>query len=306
MGRALTERPLAAAVAGALTIAFSSILVELANVAPATAAIFRCAYALPVLGWLAWREDRRLGPRSAHDRRLAVPAGIFFAADLILWHHAIQDVGAGLSTVLGNLQVVLVPFAAWAVLGERVERRLVASLPLVCAGILLISGAFESGAYGAHPLRGVVFGIGTGIAYTGFMLVLRQGSSDLRRPAGPLFDTTAVTALASVAAGVALGEADLVPSWPAHVWLVLLALSSQVLGWMLITVSLPRLPAAITSLTLTIQPIGSVLLGAVLLNERPTALQLAGGGCILASLVWVGLGRSRSRARASAVAATEA
>jgi len=295
LGRALTERPLAAAVAGALTIAFSSILVELASVAPATAAIFRCAYALPVLGWLAWREDRRLGPRSPRERRLAVPAGLFFATDLILWHHAIEDVGAGLSTVLGNLQVIVVPFAAWAALGERVERRLLASLPVVCAGIVLISGAFESGAYGAHPLRGAVFGIGTGVAYSGFMLVLRQGSSDLRRPAGPLFDTTAVATLAALLAGLAIGEADLVPSWPSHAWLVLLALTSQVLGWMLIAVSLPRLPAAITSITLSIQPIGSVILGVVLLGEHPTALQLAGGACILAALVWVGLGRPRHR-----------
>ena len=63
MGRALAERPAAAAVAGALTIAFSSILVKLADVAPSTAAIFRCFYALPLLGLLAWREDRRLGAR---------------------------------------------------------------------------------------------------------------------------------------------------------------------------------------------------------------------------------------------------
>ena len=51
------------AVIGALVIAWSSILVRLADVSPSTAAIFRCAYALPLLGALAWREDRRLGPR---------------------------------------------------------------------------------------------------------------------------------------------------------------------------------------------------------------------------------------------------
>lgn len=287
----LTRRPAVAGVAGALTIAFSAILVRLAEVAPASAAFFRCAYAVPVLAWLAWREDRRLGPRNARDRRLAVPAGLFLAADLVLWHHAIQDVGAGLATVLANLQVVIIPFAAWAALGERVERRLLAALPLVCAGIVLISGVLETGAYGQHPLRGVVFGVGTGVTYAGYILVLRQGSADLRRPAGPLLDSTVVAALAALAAGVALGEAQLVPSWPAHGWLVLLALTSQVLGWMLIAVSLPRLPAAITSVTLTLQPIGSVLLGAGLLGESPSVLQLAGAACILAALVAVALGR---------------
>jgi drug/metabolite transporter (DMT)-like permease len=283
--RSLTERPGAVAVAGALTIAFSAILVKLADVEPATAAIFRCLYALPVLGLIAWLEDRRYGARPLRDRRLAIPAGIFFAADLIFWHHAIADVGAGLATVLGNTQVIVVPFVAWLVLGERVSVRLLAALPLVCAGVVLISGVLETGAYGDHPTRGVVYGLLTGLSYAGFILVLRQAGADLRRPAGPLFDATAVAAVAAVIAGLAVGEADLVPTWPAHGWLLVLALSSQVLGWLLITVSLPRLPAALTSVTLTIQPVGSVFLGVILLGEDPSLLQLAGVVCIVTGLV---------------------
>ena len=49
------------ALIGAVTIAFSSILVRLSHASPSTAAIFRCVYALPVLGLIAWLEDRRLG-----------------------------------------------------------------------------------------------------------------------------------------------------------------------------------------------------------------------------------------------------
>jgi drug/metabolite transporter (DMT)-like permease len=285
-GRAL-DRPRALAVAGALTIAFSAILVRLADVSPSTAAIFRCAYALPVLGWLAWREDRAEGPRPARDRRLAAIAGLFFAADLITWHHAIGDVGAGLATVLGNLQVLFVPLVAWAVLGEHPSRRVLATLPVMLAGVLLISGALERGAYGENPARGVIFGVATGLSYAGFLLVLRSSSGGDRRIAGPLFDATAVAAVAATLAGAVVGEADLRPSWPAHGWLLLLALSSQVLGWLLISASLPRLPAAVSSLLLTIQPVGSVVLGAVLLSEAPTALQLVGTAMILTGVVAV-------------------
>jgi drug/metabolite transporter (DMT)-like permease len=288
----IMARPGLAAVAGALTIAFSAILVKLADVTPSTAAIFRCAYALPLLGAIALLEDRRFGSRARRDRMLAAGAGVFFAGDLIFWHHAIGDVGAGLATVLGNLQVVIIPFAAWALLGERIERRILVALPLVCSGVVLISGVLESGAYGDHPLRGVVFGFLTGVTYAGFILVLRHGSSDLRRPAGPLFDATFVAAIVAVLVGLAIGEADLAPSWPAHGWLVTLALTSQVLGWLLITVSLPRLPAALTSVTLTIQPVGSVILGVILLGEEPTALQLAGVACIVAALLSIATRRS--------------
>src|SRR3954470_4340227 len=159
--------PMALALAGALTIAWSSILVRLADVSPSTAAIFRCAYALPFLGLIAWWEDRRLGGRLMHDRRLAFAAGLFFAVDLICWHHSIANVGAGLATVLGNLQVFFVPLAAWAVLGEHPSRRVLAALPVVAIGVVLVSGALESRAYGEEPVRGVLFGVATGVAYAG-------------------------------------------------------------------------------------------------------------------------------------------
>ncbi len=97
---------------------------------------------------LAARESRRHGPRPARDRWIGVAAGFLFSADLITWHHSIANVGAGLATVLGNLQVVLVAFAAWAVLGERPERRIIVAVPVVLTGAVMISGVRESGGYG--------------------------------------------------------------------------------------------------------------------------------------------------------------
>ncbi|HEY2769146.1 MAG TPA: DMT family transporter [Solirubrobacteraceae bacterium] len=265
-----------AALLGAIAIAFSSILVRLSHASPSTAAIFRCAYALPVLGWLAWLEDQRYEGRSWADRRVAIYAGFFFTADLILWHHAIDDVGAGLATVLANVQVVLVPLVAWAVLSERPGRRVLAALPIALIGVLLISGALESGAYGRNPGRGAAFGLGAGIAYVGFLLLLRRGGADLRRPAGPLFDATATATVGCVVVGLIIGEADLVPKWPGAGWLITLALTSQVLGWLLIASSLPRLPAALTSVLLCVQPVGSVILAALIFGESPSILQLVG------------------------------
>ena len=283
LGR-LTDRPALTAVAGAVTIAFSAILVRLSHASPSTAAVFRCAYALPVLALLAWLERRRFGPRTRRDLALSVAAGAFFAADLIFWHHAIGDVGAGLATVLGNLQVVLVGVLAWLLLGERAETRVLAAIPVVLAGVVLISGAIGHGAYGHDPARGVVFGIFTGLTYAGFILILRHGNNDLRRPAGPLFEATlAATAFAAIA-GIAIGDVSFVPSWPTHGWLALLALSSQVLGWLLISISLPRLPAALTSVLLTIQPVGSVLLGIAIFSESPSGAQAAGVVVVLAGV----------------------
>ena len=289
----LTRHPGRVAIAGALTIAWSAILVRKADVAPATAAVFRCAYAVPVLGVLAWFERRQYGPRTRREVKLSLWAGAFFAADLICWHYAIGDVGAGLATVLGNLQVVLVGLVAWLTLGERPEGRVIAAVPVALVGIVLISGIVGSHAYGEDPLRGVIFGVATGLTYAGFILVLRQSAQDLRRPVSPLFEATAAAAVFALIAGLTIGDVDLAPSWPAHAWLVLLALSSQVVGWLLISASLPRLPAALTSVLLTVQPVGSVILGVILLGESPSLLQLAGVACIFSGIIVATARRSR-------------
>jgi drug/metabolite transporter (DMT)-like permease len=271
---------------GALTIAWSSIFVKLSHASPSTAAIFRCAYALPILLVLAVVEDRRYGARSWHDRRAAIAAGVFFAADLILWHHSIEDVGAGLATVLANIQVVLVPLVAWALLSERPSRRVLVALPVTLIGVLLISGVVEHGAYGSDPRAGAAYGVGAGIAYVGVLLLLRRGGVDLRRPAGPLFDMTLTGAVVASIAGAIIGDARFDPVWPGAAWLITLALTSQVIGWLLITISLPRLPAALTSLLLMIQPIGSLILGAIIFGESPSALQLLGVLIVLGAVVF--------------------
>jgi drug/metabolite transporter (DMT)-like permease len=286
-----------AGVLGALVIAFSGILVRLSEVSPSTAAFFRCAYALPVLALLAWIERRRYGTRSWRDRGLAWAAGVLFAADLTFWHHSIEAVGAGLATVLGNIQVLLVGLLAWAALGERPENRSLAAIPVVFGGVILISGVIGSGAYGDDPLLGVVFGVSTAIAYALFILILRQGNSDVRRPAGPLFDATLSGAVFSAIGGIAVGDIDWVPGLESQAWLVLLALSSQVLGWLLISVSLPRLPAVLTSIVLMLQPVSAVFLAAVLLSEAPSPVQLLGVAVVIAGVAVATL-KPRQRAPA--------
>jgi drug/metabolite transporter (DMT)-like permease len=282
----LGRRPVLTAAAGAVIIGFSAILVSLADVTPETAAVFRCFYALPLLAVLAAWERRRFGPRPARERALGLLAGVLFAADLITWHHAIHDVGAGLGTVLANLQVVVVALLAWMLLGEHPGRRVLVAAPVTVLGAVLISGLLEQGAYGDDPTRGTVFGVATTLSYAGFLLVLRFNNADLRRPGGPLLDATASATVVAAVAGAAYGAVDLVPSWPAHGWLALLAVSSQVTGWLLISVSLPRLPAALTSVVLLVQPISSVVLGAIVLGERPSHLQTAGVAVILAGVVY--------------------
>jgi drug/metabolite transporter (DMT)-like permease len=268
--------PILLATLGAACISASAVLVKLANTGPATAAFYRCFFALPVLVVLAALEQRRRGGHPVRARLGAVIAGLFLAIDLVLWNHAIADVGAGIATVLGNLQVLFVTATAWAVFHERPARRFLLALPVVLTGVVLVSGLIGATQAGLHPLAGIAYGLGTSIAYTGFLLILRQSTSGSPHVAGPLAEATLGAAAGALLLGLAFGGLRFGVSLPSLGWLLLLAMTSQTAGWLLITSSLPRLPAAISSLLLLLQPAASILLAAVVLAERPSALQLAG------------------------------
>ena len=281
-------RALAAAGLGAACISASAILIKLADTGPATAAFYRCFLALPILFALAVVERRRRGPRRLAAHLGAIAAGAFLAIDLVLWNHTIADVGAGIATLLGNLQVLFVALAAWVLLRERPGRRFLVALPVVMAGVVLVSGLAGAGAGDSHPLAGIVFGIGTSLSYAAFLLILRQTSAGTRHIAGPLAEVTTTAALGSLLLGLAFGGLQLGVPWASLRWLLLVAITSQTVGWLLITSSLPRLPAAVSSLLLLLQPVAAIGLAAAVLAEWPSLAQLAGavlvcGGVLAAS-----------------------
>jgi drug/metabolite transporter (DMT)-like permease len=246
---------------------------------------------------VALAERRRFGPLPRETIRLAAIAGVFFTGDLMFWHHAIEAVGAGLATVLGNLQVIIVGFFAWLLLGERPSRATLLALPVVLAGVILISGVVGSGAYGADPRLGVILGVATALCYSGYLLIIRRGGRDPRRPAGPVAIATIVVAACAFVVGEAVGDLDLVPPLQSFFWLALLGVTAQSAGYLLISISLPRLPAVVTSIILLAQPVMSVGLAAVLLHETPSTTQFLGVGLVVGGIAaaTIPIGRLRDR-----------
>lgn len=322
--------PAAAVAAGAVCISSTAVLMRLAAASASITAFGRCLFALPVLGVLAWLErrpgrglgrgfesgrgpGRRQGapPMPSRRRWLARLAGVVLAADLIVWDHAIAEIGAGLGTVVGNLEVLIISLLAWLILGERPGRSLVLASPVMLAGLVLVGGLADgpgSQAYGADPGLGVLYGIGVAVLYAVYILMLRQATSPPGRAAetaprpaetapraavaAPLFEATAGATAGSLVLGLALGDFHHGPTWAALGWLALLALTSQVIGWLLITVAMPRLAAGMIGALLLIQPAGSVALSYLFLGERPSPLQLAGVVLMLAGVVIAVSGRA--------------
>ena len=271
---------------GAAVVSLSAVWVRLADVEPARSAFLRNAYAVPVLVALLVLERRRQRARGDVPARLVQPwalaAGLCWAVDLTLWHGAIGILGAGLGTVLPSLQVVLVGLAAVLLLGERPRAAFWLALPVVVAALVGLGLTGRSVAPGGSVPTGVALGVGGAVAYAAAILLLRRARA--ADPGGSgllaLLWLSLGGALGAGAAAAATGAAG-PAGWPADGWLVVLALGSQVVGWLLLTTSMHRLPALATSLALLLQPTLAVVWGVVLLAEPIGPTQLAFAGLLL-------------------------
>ena len=189
------------ALLGVLSISFSAIFVRLAGASPVTATFYRGAYAVPVLLviWLAQKAQDRRGRR---ERWLAIVSGLLLALDLKLWHESIALVGAGLGTVIANVQVVFVALAAWLLQGERPARSTIATIVFVLAGVALTSGLARHDSYGSNPVLGAAIGVLAGAAYAAFLLVFRAANESLAPVSGPLLESTVGTVAGALACAI--------------------------------------------------------------------------------------------------------
>ncbi|TVR19672.1 MAG: DMT family transporter [Nitriliruptor sp.] len=267
---------------GAVLISFSGVWVRLADVEVARSAFLRVAYALPLLAVLVVVRAGTGDDERRWFRPVAFAAGLLFGVNLVAWHASIQIIGAGLGTVLPNLQVVVVGLLGVVLFRERPRAGFWVALPVVLVGIWLLSALGQPViADGSVPV-GVGFGVLAGVTYGTWLVVLRFARGRDGGGSAPEMLWSLTLGGFVVTGAVALWEGVAGPAgWPADGWLLVLAVGSQVVGWLLLTSSIHLLPAAATSVALLLQPVLALVWGAVLLSEPVRAPQVAGAAIVL-------------------------
>ena len=273
----------AALLIGSSALAFGPWLVRLAGVGPVAAGFWRLALALPFLLAiaLAVRQPVRWPGRGL--ALLLALAAFFFAADLAAWHVGIHMTKLANATLFGNTSSFA--FAAWGLWLVRrwPSRTQGASLTLAAIGAALLMGS--SAELSIRNIQGDLLALFAGLLYTGYLIAVLR-ARDALQSLPLLFITSALGAAMLLPLSLALGERIVPADWT---FVLILALSSQVLGQGLLVYAIGALPPLVVGLTLLTQPAISALVGWLAYGETLSLLDWAGAMAIAAALVLVRL-----------------
>ncbi|WP_396595409.1 DMT family transporter [Brevundimonas sp. R86498] len=271
--------PLMVVLASASVLGLAPILVRLTETGPAAAGFWRFAFALPLLLVLVGRPG---GEGLRRPSKWMLLAGLFFTLDLSFWHYGIVMTSVANATVLCNLTPVVVTLIGWMFFRERPARLFILALALAMGGALAMAAGARPG-QGTNPPLGDLLSLTVSFWYAGYFLAVKAA----RTTAGALRVTFWAT-LAGLplmgAVSLGMGE-DMIPAtaagWAACVAMGLMHVAGQGgVAW-----ALGRLPAAITAVTILIQPLVAAGLSWIVFGETLAPVQALGGALVLAAIV---------------------
>ena len=282
---------------GAFIISFSPVFVKLAGpygVSGDAAAFYRMfigGLGLLLATFMSREPRSRIAALPKAGYYWSALCAVFFAADLVVWHISIHYIGPGLSTLFGNFQVFILALWSIVFLKEKPSGRFLLGLSLSMAGLFAIVAPAWAAA-GPDYRIGVFFGLLTGFFYGGFilalgrsMLVCGEGSQLAVTTVNTLM-TAALLLLVLLARGEGLGL-------PLGMPLLLMAgygISSQLLGWVLISRGLRDTRMSLAGLTLLLQPVLAYVWDLLFFAKPTGAGELLG---VAATLTGIALGVRR-------------
>ncbi len=253
---------------------------------PSATALWRVALAIPLWALALVVSERRASPKASATTgaTLQTPlvlAGLFFAADLCLWHVSILRTSVANATLLANLAPLVVAAASFLLFRERFGRLHLAALALSLGGVTLLLGGRGEG--GAGTLSGDLYGIATAFAYAGYLLSVERARR--RHSTAAVMTAVGLAATPALLLAAILEPGPVLPaSWAAMGPVLALAVVAQGFGQGAVAFGLARLPASFGSLVLLLQPVLAALLAWPLFGERPGGLEAAGGVAVLVGI----------------------
>lgn len=248
-----------------------------AGASPVTLLCLRFSIAAVCMFGLMWVRGLAL-PRGRTLLGLVLLGGLAYVGQSLAFFTALTMASAGLVALLLYLYPVLVTIFSVVLFKERLTRPKVSALVLAVVGTGLTIGPVGGG----RPL-GIILGVLAALIYAVYILV----GSRVTPAAGAIPASTVIIASAALVYGGLMALEG--PVFPATLtgWLAIVgvALISTVIAIVTFFIGLEQIgPTAAATLS-ALEPLVTVVLAVLVLDERVVALQVAGGALILVAVV---------------------
>lgn len=265
---------------GAVLISFSSVMVVLAGLPPEVTGFYRLTGGGMAM-LLVLARAGKLKLFTPNTIKWGCVAAVFFAGDFVFWHRSIAFVGPGLSTMLGNFQVIPLAVVSALFFKERMPARMYAAILLALGGLYLMVGVSWSG-FSADYRLGVSYGLVTACFYALYMLSLKYALSKDRVDALVLASAAALVS-GLILGGLALaeGQSFVIPTLKSLAAISALAFICHAVGWFLVTRGIQTVRGALVGLLLLLQPTLSFLWDILFFGKPVNPVELSGVGLAL-------------------------
>jgi drug/metabolite transporter (DMT)-like permease len=203
------------------------------------------------------------------------------------WHRSIDYIGPGLSTLIANFQVFFTALFSYLLFKEKLGWVFITAIVMAFTGMVLITG-IDLSALDTDYRLGILFGIGTAIFYSGYILQLKRAMNhqEVSGISAMLIVAITCTGFLGVATPV-VGSSFVIPDFSSFWALVGAGVVCTTIGWSLISTAIKQTTATITSLFLLLQPALAFVWDTILF-ARPTSGREVFGVLLILFAIYVG------------------
>jgi drug/metabolite transporter (DMT)-like permease len=275
--------------AGAALIGLAPIGLRMSEVGPVATAFWRFVFAIPALLAIAMVVRAPLGRPG-----LLAAAGAAFGAEIAIWHVALTLTTVANATLFSNMTPIIAALAGFFLFKERISGGFAVGAGIAVGGAVMLSLGREGG--GAAALTGDLLGLLSAVGYATYLIILGRA----RRSVGvapAMLITTVFAMLVTGLGALVLNEPIWPQTWQGWAVLVGLGLVVHVGGQGLIALGIGRLPIALSTVLLWVQPVAAAGFAWALFNEALAPLGMAGAGLVLGGLFLVQRARNTGAGR---------
>ena len=271
---------------GAFLISFSPVMVSMSDLQPTVSAFYRVFIGSIFLIFVIFL-NRNLYINSFSVNPYLILAGIFFALDLWFWHRSILYIGPGMSTLIANFQIFIIPLMSFFIFSMTPNKYQIIAIVLGINGLYLTLG--YGGSIDNENIKlGFMFGIMTALAYSAYILSLKKNNIEASHEISPLtslfyvsFISTLILFIVIKIEGVsfAMNDSNNLYSMLAY------GIICHVFGWYMIILGLKTVTATTAGIILISQPIFSFFWDYLFFSRHTTSIEIIGIAVVIIAMI---------------------